>query len=286
MKLIRTSMFAALIGTILTVQVQAAPISFTAAAANAAGIQTTVDGYRASLGALNPNVAGSVGSGRREINWDGVPDASAAPNNLPANFFNSNSPRGVVFSTPGTGFQVSANAGVGPVEFGNLNPTYPDIFNTFSAQRLFSALGSNVVDVNFFVPGTATQAWVSGFGSVFTDVDLADTTSLQFFGLSNELLGTFFAPQLPGNRSFSFVGVRFDAGERIGRVRITAGNAAFGPNETGNLDLVAMDDFIFAEPVSAAVLPEPSSLSLLLLPLLSLALTRRRAGCRTGRLAG
>src|SRR5437868_8958461 len=40
---------------------------------------------------------------RSEINWDGVPDALAAPNNLPANFFNVNSPRGVVLATPGTG---------------------------------------------------------------------------------------------------------------------------------------------------------------------------------------
>ena len=36
-----------------------------------------------------------------EINWDGVPDALASPNSFPANFFNVNSPRGTVFSTPG-----------------------------------------------------------------------------------------------------------------------------------------------------------------------------------------
>ena len=30
---------------------------------------------RTDLGVLNANVAGSIGSGRREINWDGVPDA-------------------------------------------------------------------------------------------------------------------------------------------------------------------------------------------------------------------
>ena len=60
---------------------------------------------------------GLFGGVRREINWDAVPDAFSAPNNLPANFFNVNSPRGAVFSTGGTGFQLSANAGVAPIEF-------------------------------------------------------------------------------------------------------------------------------------------------------------------------
>ena len=76
---------------------------------------------------------GSFGGLRREINWDGVPDTLASPNSLPANFFNANSPRGVVFSTPGSGFQVGANATAPPIEFGNFNATYPTIFQTFSA---------------------------------------------------------------------------------------------------------------------------------------------------------
>src|SRR5438093_2176394 len=128
----------------------AAPVVFEASGSGPADIQAAVDEFRAFLGALNPNVPGSFSDGRREINWDGVPDAFAAPNNLPANFFNFNSPRGVVFGTPGTGFQVSANAGLStPIKFGNLNANYPNIFQTFSPQRLFTALGSNVTDVNF-----------------------------------------------------------------------------------------------------------------------------------------
>src|SRR5438046_10299232 len=98
-------------------RVEGSAVTFSASGANPAGIQTTVDAFRTALGTLNPNVVGSFGTGRREINWDGVPDALAAPNNLPPNFFNVNSPRGVVFSTPGSGFQVSANSGVAPIEF-------------------------------------------------------------------------------------------------------------------------------------------------------------------------
>src|SRR5947199_3075972 len=105
---------------------QASAVAVTVSSgANAAAIQGAVDSFRANLGTLNPNVAGSFGSGRREINWDGVPDALSAPNNLPANFFNVNSPRGVVLSTPGSGFQVSATAASGtPVNFGNIDASY------------------------------------------------------------------------------------------------------------------------------------------------------------------
>jgi hypothetical protein len=236
-----------------------AAVTFSATGVNAASIQSTVDAYRTALGTLNANVVGSFPSGRREINWDGVPDAAAAPSNLPANFFNVNSPRGVVFSTPGTGFQVSATAASGtPVEFGNINALYPNIFATFSAQRLFTALGSNVVDVNFFVPGSTTPATTSGFGAVFSDVDLASTTSIQFFDAVDNSLGTFFVPALTGSENLSFLGVVFNAGERVGRVRITSGNAALGPNETSVADMVVMDDFIYAEP-QGAVTPTPTA---------------------------
>ncbi len=239
-----------------------APITFSASGANPAAIQGTVDSFRTTLGTLNANVAGSFSSGRREINWDGVPDALSAPNNLPANFFNVNSPRGVVFSTSGTGFQVSGNAGIAPIEFDNINPTYSSIFQTFSPQRLFTALGSNILDVNVFVPGSNTPATVSGFGSVFTDVDLANLTSIQYFDTNNASLGTFFVPT--ANNGLSFLGVFFNAGERISRVRITNGNSILGPNDgivdTPNVDVVVMDDFVYGEPQAV---PEPASLLLL-----------------------
>lgn len=256
----------------------AAPVIFSATGANAGAISPVVDLFRSGLGALNPNVAGSFGSGRREINWDGVPDAFAAPNYLPSNFFNANSPRGVVLSTPGTALQVSSNAGTGtPVEFGDIDPSYPGLFAAFSAQRLFAPLGSNIVDVFFFVPGTTTPAFSAGFGAVFSDVDLANLTSLQFFDLSNLSLGTYYVPASPGtNESLSFLGVRFNAGEQIGRIRISLGNAALaaGVSDTASTDLVVMDDFIYAEPSS--LIPEPGVMFLLSTALVALVFSRRR----------
>jgi hypothetical protein len=231
-----------------------------AAGGNAAAIQATVNQFRTDLGALNANVAGSFPSGRREINWDGVPDSLAAPNNLPANFFNVNSPRGVVFSTPGTGFQVSANS-ANPtgtaVEFGNIDPNYPTFFAPFSAQRLFTALGSNITDVTFFVPGATTPALVTGFGVLFSDVDVANSTSLEFFDGTGTSLGTFVAGNIAGNETFSFLGVSFSGNPRIGRVRITSGNQVLSPGNTAS-DLVVMDDFIYGEPRVPSPTPTPT----------------------------
>ncbi len=246
-----------------------AQASLSASGANAAAIQANVDAFRLALGPLNANVAGSFGSGRREINWDGVPNGFAAPNALPANFFNVNSPRGVQFSTPGTGFAVSANSGVAPVEFGDIFAPYTDTFEAFSQQRLFTAIGSNIVDVNFFIAGSPTAAFTRAFGVVFSDVDLMNTTSMQFFDGANASLGTFFAA--PG--AFSFLGVSF-ASSVISRVRITNGNTALaaGVTDGDNRDLVVMDDFIYAE----TVVPEPETYALVATGLLAIAIVRRR----------
>jgi hypothetical protein len=244
---------------------------FSAAAGNVAGLQAEVDAFRAELGAQNPNVPGSFGAGRREINWDGTPDARAAPNLLPLDFFNVNSPRGVVFATPGSGVQVSGANGA-PVEFANIDPSYPALFTTFSPLRLFTAIGSNVVDVQFFVPGSTTAAVTEGFGAVFTDVDVPNVTSLQFFDRQGSSLGTFFVPAASGDETLSFLGVAFDDAV-VNRVRIVAGNQALAPGVTSG-DLVALDDFIYGEPRAAPV-PEPSTLALLAAAGAALLLRRR-----------
>lgn len=229
----------------------------TASGANAAAIQATVDQFRTDLGGANNGVGNSFTTGRREINWDGVPDGFSAPNTLPNNFFNANSPRGVIFSSTALSgvvsnqqpFMVSSTIASGtPVNFGNLDPSYTAIFQTFSAQRLFTANNSNIVDVEFFIPGTKIPATVSGFGAVFCDVDTASTTLIQYFDVDGRSLGFFSAAV--ANNGLSFVGVSFTT-ERVARVRIYNGNlqAKAGNLDAGGAaDVVVMDDFIYGEP--------------------------------------
>jgi hypothetical protein len=217
-----------------------------AAGPDAASIQGVVDQFRADLGPNNGVVAGSQSNGRREINWDGG-GAAAAPL-IEASPLTRFAARGATFVTSGTGFETS---GAPLAEFGDLNPTYDGLFAPFSSPRLFTALNSNVMDVLFNVPGNvAAAAGVTGFGAVFTDVDSAVSTRLQFFSPDGALLFERAVPAATGNQTQSFLGVSFTGGEVIGRVRIISGNAALGPDEGGAVDLVVMDDFIYGEPVS------------------------------------
>lgn len=239
----------------------AEPIVRQATGANAAAIQGAVDQFRADLGGgTTAGMNGSFGGVRREINWDGVPDDLAGDSLFPGGFFNANSPRGVVFATPGTGFLVSADDDDGgDVRFSNFNDDFETAFATFSPQRLFTPIESPITETLFRVPGTDAQATTNGFGVVFTDVDMAGSARLQLIGPDGEDLGDFPAPATPGDGSLSFVGVSFNAGERVARVKITSGTGnaidiredqmvSEDVTQGGPADLVVMDDFIYGEP--------------------------------------
>jgi len=236
-----------------------APVLRQGSGASTAALQSTIDQFRADLGGANNGVGGSFALGRREINWDGVPDNFSEPNNFPVDFFNVNSPRGVIFNAieDETGsalnqFAVSASVSSGvPVRFGNLNANYSTIFTTFSAQRLFTVRNAHIMEVNFVVPGTKIPATVSGFGAVFADVDLSgvNRSLIRVYGVDGRQLAAASAPVL--DNGLSFAGISFNAGERIARVVIESGNASLSStNNDGvnNVDVVAMDDFIYGEP--------------------------------------
>ena len=211
-------------------------------------IAPAVNNYRGLLGPLNPNTAGEKVNGRREINWDGVPAAFSDNDLFPGNFFNVNSPRGVLFSTNGFGFRNSSKG------YTDVNPEYAGEFNTFSPAKLFVARGSTIIDVQFVVAGSNTPAVVTGFGSVFADVGRARSTTIEFFDARGRSLLTITAPRRSDERGLSFAGAVFDEAI-VARVRITAGDTPVDATALDNVkgagkkrDIVATDDFIYGEP--------------------------------------
>jgi hypothetical protein len=237
----------------------AAPVVRQAAGATAGDIQAAVDQFGTDLGTLNGG-GPPAPSGRRQIVWDGVPAERQSPAFMPENQFRN---VGALFSTPtlGAAFQVSGAVN----DFANLHATYATDFEAFSAPRVFAPIGSTITDTTFVVPGSTTAAQTNGFGVVFSDVDLAGSASLEFFDATGGSLGSFPVPPAGNsNATFSFLGVSFNAGERVGRVRITSGAAPLlataSPNDitqAGAADLVVMDNFIFGEPQPVPPPPPP-----------------------------
>jgi hypothetical protein len=241
----------------------AAPVVTEATGPNAAAIQAAVDSFRNSLGTNNGANPPAQSSGRREINWDGVPDDRAAPSFMPEGQFRA---RGALLSTPGLGVQVSADdnddngspdADPDQVQFTNLNPTYEAEFAPFSPERLFAPIGSNVTETEFVIPGSDTQAQTNGFGVVFTDVDQAGATTIELLDAKGASLGLWPVPASPGSEQLSFLGVKLDPGVGASAAKITTGTAALvappavSPAD-GASDIVVMDDFIYGEPQPVA----------------------------------
>jgi hypothetical protein len=217
----------------------------------AGGALSALNAFEASIGGTNNGaMPGPVASGFRTINWDGVPDAFADPASLPGGFFNTNSPRGAVLTAggvTGTNVEVSTTNG----NFSDINASYSTLLAPFSPSRIFAPLGSNVTVVRFYVPGTSTPATVAGFGAIFMNVRLTNTSAIQYFDLQGNLLGTFFAPTNGSSKQPAFIGVSFNP-QRIARVEITNGTDALSAANNENLgtnhNIVALDDFAYSEP--------------------------------------
>ncbi len=214
-------------------------------------IAPSVQRFKSLLGPDRGGVPRHYTSGRRQLVWDAVPDQFAAPHALPGDFFNASvapRARGAVLRTPGDHVAVSAdsdNPDGAPVRFGDINPAYATEFKTFSAQRLFSPIGSNIVNLTFRIPGTTRAARVRGFGAVYTDIDRRENTAFTYFDARGRSLGKYAVPPAP--QGLSFLGVAFDK-PRVARVRIEYGTGPLGPVDGGKYDAAVMDDFVYGEP--------------------------------------
>jgi hypothetical protein len=274
-----TSILSLCVPIALLAQASAAIVSITATGANSTDATLTgaVANFRTAIsaGGGNNGVAGGpFSTGRREINWDAAGlDASAVPNSMPANFFNNNSKRGALF-TAGSGGSLLVSGRIGAssdLRFDSLNASYSSAFQTFSADRLFGPSGTNTVTTTFFVPNDPTVAGtISSFGAIFTDVDSVGS-QIDAFDINGAFLGGVLVPVL--NNGLSFAGLHFDNGERIASIRITAGGGGLDQGSNPNLDMVAMDDFFYSEPLA---IPEPTTLGVCLVSALGLIMRKSR----------
>jgi hypothetical protein len=221
-------------------------------------VTAAIAAFKAAIGGSdNGSATGSQGSGYRQITWDDVPDASATPVFLPKDYYDTISLRGFLFSDSSAYrmWEVSAvepNANGTPALFGNRNAVFPSLYTTYSPGRIMRSAGTdNPFYIDLKIPGSSEVASVSGFGAVFIDVDRENLSSLEFYDAENRSLGTFFVPPASGTKTVSFLGVIFPPGAgRISRVRIQPGyvHVQQPQDEEGGRDLVALDDFIYAEP--------------------------------------
>jgi hypothetical protein len=219
------------------------------AAGDSAAIVAKLNEFRALAGDPANNAPGAT-NGRREVNWDGVPANFTNANNFPFDFFGSADPavgngrkRGLIMTNTGTSFRVDST------DFSEVDGSYTAQFEAFSRKRLFTYMGNVVSEVTFKVPGTTTDAFVKSFAVIFSDVDIANVTTVEYFN-GTKSLGKFAAN--PAAQGFSLVGVKFPD-EKVTRVKITSGNVLLATgtkdiSDNGTKDLVVMDDFIYDEP--------------------------------------
>jgi hypothetical protein len=227
-----------------------------------------LSGFEAAIGGSKNTTAAPQTSGFRTITWDGVKtngtDSAAGPNSttvitsntvgIPLDRFQGS---GVYF---GAIYAVSAADSSG-FTFTNTNANVSGLFPPFSTPNTFAMFNDNGIDFKFVAASATntdiTNAASRGFGAVFLNVEMANTTSIQYFN-GNTLLDTVFAP-VGGKGAAVFVGELFPS-SIVTRVVLTLGTDAIFKFDGTTLtpssltdngtttNFVVTDDWAFAEP--------------------------------------
>jgi hypothetical protein len=242
-----------------------------------AGNSTTTAGavtsFETAIGGVKNTAASPQNGGFRVITWDGVKvdgtDSAAGPNSttvitqghtvgIPLNRFQGSGVFfGAIYAVTNDGF-ADVNPNVGP------STSAPNgLFPAFSQPNVFAMFNDNGIDFTFIDPASPFTAPVSasarGFGGVFLNVQQPGTTIKFFHG--STLIDTLNVPTNPTPGAAVFAGELFNSPE-VTNVLLTMGTGAIfkfdgttitsgGANSTSN-NLVAVDDWIFPEPVPLA----------------------------------
>jgi hypothetical protein len=238
------------------------PTTFTGAGSSGTG--NAMAAFEAGIGGTNHNATlGEQAGGFRTVNWDEVKlDGSDPgtktifPNHVVTIPDDRYATRGIDLRAP------IAVAGDG---FLSVNPFVSGLFPAFSARNVVAPFSGNTLKLDVVAPtapGTTPQpALTSGFGAVFLNVKIPNSTSIEYLS-GDTVVGRVFAP-VGGIGQPSFVGELF-ASPVVTSVAIALGTAqilsfdgtSFAPgvesSETPTNNLVAMDDLALAEPTPEA----------------------------------
>jgi hypothetical protein len=228
------------------------------------GALSALSVFEAAIGGAKNTAASPQSGGFRTITWDGVAldgtdfggeTVVIVPNEtvgIPVERFAA---QGVVFE------EVYAVAGDG---FVSVNPNVAGRFPAFSPTKTFAMFNDNSIGLRFALaaPPTTTPAPAAarGFGAIFRNVRVLNTTSIEYFNGAVSL-GKFFVPTSAAGDP-EFLGVLYSA-PIVTSVTITCGTDTLfsfdgttvvsgGTDSPPTHNLVVTDDFVYPEPTTAA----------------------------------
>ncbi len=222
--------------------------------------------FEAAIGGVKNTAAAPKNGGFRVINWDAVKvdgtDSVAGPNSttvitpghtvgIPLNRFQGN---GVFF---GAVYAVSNDG------FADVNPSVTGLFPAFSQPNTFAMFNDNGIDFTYVAASSPFTGPVSaasrGFGAIFLNVQQPGTTITYFHG--NTVIDTLNVPTNSTPGAAVFAGELFKSPE-VTNVLLTLGNGVIfkfdgttvtpGAANSASNNLVAVDDWVFPEPVPIA----------------------------------
>ncbi len=226
--------------------------------------------FEAAVGGAKNTAAAPQPTGFRTITWDGVKvdgtDSAAGPNStvvitaghtvgIPLNRFQGQGVFfGAIYAVSNDGF-VDVNPNVGS--------SNPVLFPAFSMPSTFAMFNDNGIDFKFVAaasPFTPPVSAVSrGFGAIFLNVQQPGTTIQYFHG--STVLDTLDVPTNATAGATLFAGELF-SNPIVTNVLLTLGQgvifkfdgttAISGAANSASNNLVATDDFVYAEPQPAA----------------------------------
>lgn len=217
--------------------------------------------FKAAIGGTdNGAIPREQSSGLRDVNWDGIPTDGS--DSLGATSINAHTVSLPPSRVQSWGLRVNGPLAVSDDAFASANAGTNNKLHPFTSPSLAAPFNTNTLELDVIAPtapGSAPAAAATrGLGAIFTNVNLPNTTWIDYYN-GDSLVSRVFAPTAAAGAA-SFAGALFPSAI-VTKVVITLGTAMIfswdgssvtaGPANSGSTDLVAADDVVLAEPAPA-----------------------------------